>query len=249
MVKMCEALSELAAKYDAAQIIDFEELSGGYQVTCNKGKFHFTYDYQQLQSTQIPLFHWQVKRKYAEMQGLLKAETVKKPLAIRVKNICPQSTLGGGIAAVLLREIDLCEQLLSGDEIIQIFSVPHSSHPYLNAICTTRNGAKISMELGISHTAAAPVQMHEIVCRTGIITDVAVDTQTEQYPIYVYGKSGTAVYADTDYELYGMDEIQRDCIRFMLHALSAPEQLDTLRASAARQLALVHLALKGGMCS
>lgn len=245
---MGEALRELAFKYDAARVSGFEEVPGGYQVASDKGVFTFVYDPQRLTGEAVPLMQWRVKRRFTEMAGLLKAGTVQKPLAIRVKSIREEGSLGGGLLMVLLREMDVCEQLLSGDKIVKVFSVPDAEHAYMNALCATERGVKISMELGISPAQEGPVEMHEIVCRTGIITDVAVDTQTEQYPIYVYGKQGTKLYADTDFELYGMEEIQRDCVRFMLRALAEADTLDRLRADAARQLDLARRALKGGMC-
>lgn len=248
MRTMGDALIELAAKYDAARVTGFEEIPGGYQVTCDKGVFPFVYDAQKRPEDALPLMPWRIKRKFAEMNGLLKAGTVKKPLAIRVKNIRPEGPLGGGLLGVLIQELDICEQLLFGDRIVRVFAVPDEKHAYLNALCATEKGVKISLEIGLSPAAEGPVEMHEIVCRTGIITDVAVDTQTEQYPIYVYGKTGARTYTDTDYELYDMDETQRDCVRFLLRALADTEKLDGLRSDANRLRALARQALKGGLC-
>lgn len=247
MAGMGEALRELTAKYDVARVSGFAEIPGGYWVQCDKGEFSFIYDAEKRGEADVPLLPWRSKRKFTEMAGILAAGTVKTPLAIRVKNIQKESPLGGGLLSVLLREIDVCEQLLAGDPIVRLFSVPDEKHAYVNCLCATAGGVKISMELGLSPALEGPVEMHEIVCRSGIISDVAVDTQTVQYPIYVYGRTGTAVLADTDFELYGMEETKRDCVRFMLHALAGAP--DALRADAARQLRLARLALKGGMCS
>ena len=70
--------------------------------------------------------------------------------------------------------------------------------------------------------------MHEVVARTGVASDLPVDTQMVQYPIYVLKGGETEVYNEIDFELYGMNNTQADCIRFMIWALSDINRIKTV---------------------
>ena len=68
-------------------------------------------------------------------------------------------------------------------------------------------------------------------CRNGVASDLPVDIQTVQYPIYVFKGKETLKYNEIDFELYGMDNTQADCIRFILAVLKEPERVKTLQES------------------
>jgi hypothetical protein len=56
-----------------------------------------------------------------------------------------------------------------------------------------------------------------------------VDTQTQQYPIYVFKGKETLTYTDIDAELYDMENTQVDSVRFILWALSDISRIEALR--------------------
>ena len=56
-----------------------------------------------------------------------------------------------------------------------------------------------------------------------------VDTQTQQYPIYVFKGKETLTYTDIDAELYDMENTQVDSVRFILWALSDISRIKALR--------------------
>ena len=97
------------------------------------------------------------------------------------------------------------------------------------------------MELGFSPEGSEPVLLHEIVARTGIASDVVVDTQMQQYPIYLLKGKETEHYNEIDNELYGLDNTQADCIRFILGVLGDPSVIPELQRQG-KHLAAVYQA-------
>ena len=247
MQHMCEALKELARKYAAASVTGFEKTERGYRVTTeDKGNFEFVDDFAQLGENEIPLYAWRARRCFFEMANVQRIGAVKVPLAMRIKSL-QQKEICKDLLTVLLREMDVAEQVLLGDKIIRIFSSPDLKHSYMNALCATEKGIKISMELGIAPTATGSVELHEVVCRTGIITDTACDTQVRQYPIYVYGEEAQETFVDTDYELYNMPEDKRDVVRYILRVLGSEDGGASIRADYARQIRMAEKAMEGGL--
>ena len=88
--------------------------------------------------------------------------------------------------------------------------------------------------------------LHEVIGREGVASDVAVDTQTQQYPMYVLRGGETVTYADLDAELYGLENTQADCIRFILGVLREPEEAAALRAAADHLQAVWQAAVCSG---
>lgn len=84
---------ELAEKYSAAVIEDVQLLDGAVKVTCDKGCYCFFYDFNkdfsQVDAIAVPLFHWQLKRRYSELRGLLDRKMVTPALAMRIHHIAP----------------------------------------------------------------------------------------------------------------------------------------------------------------
>ena len=58
---------------------------------------------------------------------------------------------------------------------------------------------------------------------------MVVDTQMQQYPIYVIKGREIDHYNEIDNELYGLDNTQADCIRFILGVLANPETITDLQ--------------------
>ena len=67
-------------------------------------------------------------------------------------------------------------------------------------------------------------------CAPFIASDLPVDIQTVQYPIYVFKGEKTETYNEIDYELYGMNNTEADCIRFILWALTDSTRIQQLQA-------------------
>lgn len=107
---------------------------------------------------------------------------------------------------------------LVGDMVNRVFASIYDVR-YCNAIFSTRKGIKISMEIGAAQTNE-PVLLHEIIAKGGIITDLAVDTQVEHYPIYLYDSNGTKTFNDIDFELYCLDNDEITQVRFITSGLS-----------------------------
>lgn len=222
---------EMAEKYSVATDIEIIEAKGSFLIKCNKGSFDFVYDFapeQTLGADSLPLLHWRNKRRYQELKKVVLQDMVNEPLAMRIHHIVPHDKYTQSIYDIIALEADLAE-FISGRKIIKAFS-DFSGEVYANCIMSAEDEIKLSMELGFSPDGSEPVLLHEVVAKGGIISDVVVDTQTRQYPIYVFKGEKTDHYDDVDAELYGLDNTDADAIRFMLGVLDNPGCIEGLRA-------------------
>lgn len=225
-------LTELAEKYRAAADIAVCAEPGAVKVSCDKGNFRFFYDFnvpmEDGEFISVPLFHWRQKRRYSELRGLVERKMVTPALAMRIQHIAPADGFAKSLKDLVVFEADLFE-FVTGSRIDRVFA-DVAGDVYANCIMSTPNSLKASMELGFSPDGSEPVLLHEVVARTGIASDLPVDTQMTQYPIYVLKGARTDTYNEIDFELYGMDNTEADCIRFILWALTDMSRVDALRA-------------------
>lgn len=233
--KYAAHLAELAVKYSAAE----DGLKTGFEpgavlVQCSKGNFRFFYDFSaELPDdafVNVPLFYGRSRRRYQELKHILDMQMIREPVAMRIKHIASRDLFTAGMRELMTSESDLAEFIL-GQRVTEVFADLHGEE-YMNCIASTECGVKISMELGFLPEGSEPVILHEIVARTGIASDVAVDTQTQQYPVYVFRGEKTVTYSDMDAELYGLSPAQTDSIRFVLWALSEQGRIEQLKQDA-----------------
>lgn len=227
------SLLELADKYASCSDLQVKLEDGAVLVDCNKGAYRFFYDFgKELPNdryTNVPLYHWQQKRRYSELKGLLDRKMVEPALSMRIHHIVSHDGFTRTLKDILIFEFQLFE-FITGAHINRVFADP-SGDVYVNCILSTKENVKASMELGFSPDGSEPVLLHEVVARTGIASDLAVDIQMTQYPIYVLKGEKTDTYNEIDFELYGMDNAQADAIRFILWALTDITRVEALRQS------------------
>lgn len=240
-------LRELADKYSVAENVEAELADGAVKVCCGKGAFCFFYDFTQKYAYEgfqnVPLFHWQSKRRYAELRGLLDRKMITPALAMRIHHIVPRDAFARTLKDIIVFETNLFE-FITRSRVDRVFA-DFSGDVYTNCIMSTEHNIKASMELGFSPDGSEPVLLHEVVARSGVASDLPVDTQMVQYPIYVLKGPETQVYNEIDYELYGMENTQADCIRFILWALADTSRIDGLCSDYAH-IEKVYAAAAGG---
>ena len=228
--KFVPYLTELAEKYSVAHGLAVELEAGAVKITCSKGAFRFFYDFAktfpQDGYRNVPLYHWQLKRRYVELRNILDNGMVVHPLAMRIHHIVPRDIFTRSLKDIIVFESNLAE-FITRQKIEKAFS-SFSGEVYTNCILSTDGNVKISMELGFSPDGSEPVLLHEIIGKNGLACDVTVDTQTQQYPIYVFKGKETQKYTDIDAELYDMENTQVDAIRFILWALTDTSRMDEL---------------------
>lgn len=226
-------LRELAEKYNAAQDLQVELEDGAVKIRCDKGCFRFYYDFSMKLPedgyTAVPLYHWQAQPKYIQLKGLLDRKMVTPALAMRIHHLVSRGEFTRSLKDILVFETELF-QFITGQRVDKVFA-DFSGDVYTNCIMSTEGNVKASMELGLLPNGSEPVLLHELVCRNGVASDLPVDIQTVQYPIYVFKGKETRKYNEIDFELYGMENTQADCIRFILSVLKEPERVKTLQES------------------
>ena len=224
-------LLELSQKYKTSTIEKVDLIDGAVLVKSNVGTYCFFYDFEKdfsnLDAVAVPMFHWQQKRRYAELQGLIDRKIVYPALSMRIHHIVPHDNFTRSLKDIILFETNLFE-FVTRSKIHKIFA-DFSGNTYTNCIVSSDKEIKGSLELGFSPDESEPVLLHEVVCRNGTASDLPVDTQINQYPIYVIKGERTDVYNEIDFELYGMDNTQADCIRFILWVLSDVERVQQLQ--------------------
>jgi hypothetical protein len=237
--EIAEKLLELAAKYKIAQIKSIDFKHDSVIVGCEKGLYRFFQAEARGKPVEaeryldVPLFYWRSKRRYLELRSVLHKGIVKRPAGMRIKHFCA----GGSLAALCVRQMDLLEFILQ-DEITTVFSSLDLKNQYGNMLLSTANGVKASVELGVLPNVAESIELHEIICETGVVSDQVVDTQVEHYPIYVFGKDKREVYQDLDYELYGIEIDDGERIRYILAVLADSSQIGILQRQHAHYLKL-----------
>ena len=227
-------LEELNEKYSITNPVSVSFEDGAILTETEDGRrYRFYYTFSDLgaceEEGQIPLLHWRVKRRYTELKNLLTQGMVKKPLASRIHHMVSPDDFTHSLADIIFMECDLIEWI-TDNRIDSAFA--SMKDQYMNGILSTDGNVKVSMELGLLPEGSEPVLLHEIIAKTGILSDTVVDTQIEQYPVYVYRGKETVIYTDIDYELYGLTQTECDAIRFILNFLSNPEMKTELQEKA-----------------
>lgn len=247
--KFIPYLKELAAKYSVSADMQVALEDGAVTVACDKGAYRFFYDfarsYPEDGFRNVPLYHWELKRRYVELRNIVDTGMVKTPLAMRIHHIVPKDAFTKSLKDIIVFEAGLAEFIIR-QSITKVFA-DFSGETYVNCIMSTDGNVKISMELGFSPDESEPVLLHEVVARTGIASDVAVDTQTQQYPIYVFKGRETLKYTDTDAELYDIDSTQADAIRYILWALTDTARIDAVCAHHTHNEKVFEAAVSAGI--
>ena len=176
------------------------------------------------------------------MRNMLDNGLVKKPLGMRIHHIVSRDEFTKQLKDIVTFEANLVE-FITHQKINKVFADFYGD-VYTNCIMSTDGNIKVSMELGFAPDGSEPVLLHEVVCKDGIASDVVVDTQTQQYPIYVFKGKETQVYQDIDFELYDMDNTEVDSIRFILWVLTDPARIDALCENYAHMENIYAAALK-----
>lgn len=224
-------LKELADKYAVAQNLNVALEEGAIKLDCDKGAYRFFYDFNKAYPADgyqnAPLYHWQQKRRYVELRGLLDRKMVTPALAMRIHHIVPHDGFTRTLKDIIMYEFNLFEFITRSD-IDRVFA-DFSGEAYTNCILSTTSNVKASMELGFSPDGSEPVLLHEVVARTGIASDLPVDIQMPQYPIYVLKGKETETYNEVDFELYGLENTAADSVRFILWALGEPGRVEALQ--------------------
>ena len=99
---------------------------------------------------------------------------------------------------------------------------------YMGRVFTV-SSQRILTPSNLKGSAGSDWANHEIIGKNGLACDVVVDTQTQQYPIYVFKGKETLTYTDIDAELYDMENTQVDSVRFILWALTDISRIEALR--------------------
>lgn len=228
--KFIPYLTEMTGKYSVAKDVSVVLEDGAVKVACDKGSFRFFYDFQRElpcdEFRNVPMYHWQLKRRYVELRNILDTQMVKNALAMRIHHIVPKDEFTRSLKDIMVFETNLVE-FITHQKVEKVFA-DFSGQRYTNCIMSTDGNIKVSMELGFSPDHSEPVLLHEIIGKNGLASDVVVDTQTQQYPIYVFKGKDTQKYTDIDAELYDMDNAQVDAIRFIMWALTDVSRIDAL---------------------
>lgn len=208
-------LREMTQKYTPAGSVQAQPAPGEIALQGAQGAWRFYYDFTLPDAPdRLPLLHWRAKRRYVELRNILLQKLVEHPLAVRIHHIVPRDAFAASLQDVFVQETDLVE-FITGQPVTKVFA-DFCAGEYVNCILCTAGGVRVSMELGFSPAGSQPVLLHEVIGKTGIASDVAVDTQTQQYPVYVFKGPDTATYTDVDAELYGLENTQADCVRFLV---------------------------------
>jgi len=191
-----------------------------------------------LGANNIPLLPWRSERRFIELKRLVDDQVVTPVRMARLA--CQTDGSPMGLAAILYREFDLAEWLLSSP----VEAVTASIHgAAANVIVRLANGVLCGIEAGATlPSGTAMIDRHELIARRGVACDRVVDTQVPQDSIYALTADGTSRYTDTDAELFGLDLDEVFLIRAAYETLRHAGRADALREQHRRLAGLVRLA-------
>ena len=195
-----------------------------------------------IDSMELPLMSYKGERRFLELKNMVANGTLSGISVMRVARIVEK---GSDIYAVLGRELDICQYVLSR----KIKSVMVMENDIvLNAIATTEDGVVCTLE--ISATLAKgekPKDKHEIIAEHGIGCDVVVDAQLAQDSIYVFGAENKK-FTDVDFELYGLtiEEVAVVRTAFNLAKMDAYDDVIGCKQNIDKLVAMAKNAAKTG---
>lgn len=188
----------------------------------------------------VPLLPWRSQRRFLELKRLVD-EHVVTPVCM-ARCACQTDGAALDLAAILYREFDLAEWLLSSPICDVTASI---QGPVANVIVQLANGIVCGVEAGAMLPAGtAMIDRHELIAQRGVACDRVVDTQVPQDSVYAFTADGTSRYTDTDAELFGLEPDEVLLVRAAYDTLLHAERADALRRQHQRLAALVRLALE-----
>jgi len=173
-----------------------------------------------LESDDIPLLSWRVKRPFEELRKIVKETVVEQVCLLRFS--CLAAPEYGPLAALIYREADLCEYI-GGGKTESVFAVWDDQRS-VNLVIRLDTGILCSIELSLQLPRGSSLKdRHEIIGRRGTASDRVVDTQVPQHSIYHYTETGDQCYTDTDMELFGFDDGEIEHVRSAFEACKSPQ--------------------------
>lgn len=186
----------------------------------------------------VPLLPWRSQRRFLELKRLVDEQVVTPVCMARFA--CQTDGASLDLAAILYREFDLAEWLLSSPICAVTASITGAA---ANVILRLEQGIVCGVEAGATlPPGTAMVDRHELIARRGVACDRVVDTQVPQDSVYALTADGTHRYTDTDAELFGLEADEVLLVRAAYDALLHAERADALRRQHQRLAALVRLA-------
>ncbi len=180
---MQEKLNYLLKKYSVAAAAELD----GRETVMVDGK-------------RLPLLPWRNERRFLELKSLVDSGEINGISVMRSLRVVRS---GGELLTELYREFDIAQFVL-GSRLCEIFATGDDKYA-LNVVARTSDGFVCSFELAATLDESDDIiDKHEIIARSGVACDRAVDTQIPQSSIYLYGKN-SGRYTDVDAELYGLD--------------------------------------------
>jgi hypothetical protein len=193
-----------------------------------------------LRAGSVPLLPWRSQRRFIELKRLVDEQVVTPVLMARFACQTDGSLLD--LAAILYREFDLAEWLLSSPIEAVTASI---TGPVANVIVRLATGVVCGVEAGASlPPGTLMIDRHELIAQRGVACDRVVDTQVPQDSVYVFTADGASRYTDTDAELFGLEPDEVILVRAAYESLVHVERADALRQQHGRLAALVRLAFE-----
>lgn len=143
------------------------------------------------------LLPWRNQRKIKEMRAVIQGDYFAG-LSVIKANVLAEKT--ANLDGLIAREIDICEYL-SGSDVCEVFALKNNKS--VNVSLKLNSGVVVTIEINASVEKGDCTAKHEAIGKSGIVCDLAIDTQVCQDSIYLYTDKNQK-FTDTDFELYGL---------------------------------------------
>ena len=105
---------------------------------------------------------------------------------------------------LIYRELNIAEFILHS-KIKKITAFVNENAA--NIIAVMEDGTTANLDLGNTMAPGSHIQcQHRLITKHGMANDLSVTDMTVQHQVYIFSETGTAVYDDDEYYLYGLSE-------------------------------------------
>ncbi len=189
----------------------------------------------------VPLAPWRWARRFQEMRRLLTDGTIEQPVMYRSRCFAPAAM--ATLARLIYRELDVLGYL-SGQGIVAVYATTSADRAG-NVLVELGDGAAAGIELAAAlPDGASVIDRHEVIARRGVVCDQLVDATTRPSSVTVVNAASPAGYTDTDFELFGLDEMQAALVRAAVALLREPGEIESLRRRHRELVRLTRLVLQ-----
>ena len=145
---------------------------------------------------------------------------------------------------LIYRELSIAEFILH-NKIKKITAFVNGNSA--NIIAVMGNGTTANIDLGTTMAPGCHAQgQHRLITKHGMANDLSATEMTVQHQVYIFSETGTDVYDDDEYYLYGLSEEEVEIVLTVHGIFTGNTNCETWQADHERYLRMVKAVYESG---